>query len=306
MAIKETPEFSVVIVAYNHAKYLAQCIYSVLGQTYHNFEVIVFDDGSTDNTRDVVSAISDNRIRYFYQENSGLPACGRNRGMALAKGKYIALLDGDDFWYGEKLNKCKKVLDNDPDIDLVCHNEDIQYNGKIIRRTSYGPYTERMYDKLLFEGNCLHTSAVAIRREIFFDDQMRFSEERNLFTIEDYEYWLRLSQRHRFCFLSEALGCYRVTETGAFMSNANANTINMLELLDEHFSRLNSIDKLTQKNIKKRRSGIMSAVGRTYHHKMDFKKSKEWYIMAICEYPFNYKAYIGLLAASAKLRIIYR
>jgi glycosyltransferase involved in cell wall biosynthesis len=300
------PEFSVVIVAYNHARYLAQCIHSVLEQTYPDFEVIVFDDGSTDNTREIVSAISDNRIRYFYQENSGLPACGRNRGMVLAKGKYIALLDGDDFWYKDKLDKCKKVLDSNPDIDLVCHNEDIFYNGKIVRRTSYGPYTEHMYDKLLLEGNCLHASAVIIRRKVFFDDQMRFSEEKDLFTIEDYEYWLRLSQRYRFYFLPDALGCYRVTERGAFLANAHANALNMLRLLDKHFSRLNRIDKPMRKNIRKRRSAIMSAMARTYHHKRDFKKSREWYLMAMREYPFNYKAYIGLLAASANLRIIYK
>jgi teichuronic acid biosynthesis glycosyltransferase TuaG len=300
------PEISVVIAAYNHGRYIAQTIKSVLGQTFQDFEVIVLDDGSTDNTREVVASVPDERIRYVYQKNSGLPACGRNSGMRLARGRYIALLDGDDIWYEEKLAKCKKELDERRDVALVCHNEAIIYNGDVLRYSAYGPYVENMYLKLLLDGNCLHTSAIMMRREIFFDDGFMFAEDKYLFTIEDYEYWLRLSKKYRFYFLPDVLGAYRVTETGAFMSSGNSNTTNMLRLLDGHFEKMGTVSGGVRSKIRKRRSAVMCAAARPHHHKMDFTEARRWYKMAIAEYPMNYKAYIGYLAALAKLRILYR
>lgn len=305
MATKN-PEFSVVIVAYNHAKYLAAAVASVLNQTYPDFEVIVFDDGSTDNSREIVSSIADKRVKYVYQKNSGLPACARNKAISLSCGKYIAILDGDDFWHEQKLAKCRKALDTNPQVSLICHNEGIVYDNKVIRFTSCGPYSENMYEKLLFKGNCLHTSAVVIRRDVFFRDNFIFSEKQDLYTIEDYDFWLRLSQVYRFLFLPEVLGYYRITETGAFLRNAEKGSLNMLNLLDSHFERFTSLNNKMRLKMKKRRSSVMSAAGRMYQHNNDFKKSREWYIRAISEYLLNYKAIIGFLSSAVRLRIIYR
>jgi glycosyltransferase involved in cell wall biosynthesis len=300
------PEFSVIIVAYNHAPYIKQTIDSVLTQSFDNFEIIIIDDGSTDNTKEIVSSFNQPRIKYIYQQNSGLPAEARNRGMSLSRGRYIALLDGDDFWDKEKLKKCKSVLDSMPDIDLVCHNEAIVHQGRVLRYTAYGPYVEPMYERLLFDGNCLHTSAVVIRRKVFFEDEKHFSEDRRLFTIEDYEYWLRLSQSYKFYFLPEVLGNYRVTESGAFLSSGEKNALNMLYLLESHFSRMSTKTKETLRRMKRRRSAVMCAAGRMQHHKNNFRECKKWYKNAIREYPLNYKAIIGYLAALLDLRIIYR
>ena len=303
---EDKPEMSVVIAAYNHGKYIRKTIESVLKQTLQDFEIIVLDDGSKDDTRDVVSGIKDGRIRYFYQQNSGLPACGRNNGMSKACGKYISLLDGDDFWHEEKLERSRRALEEHKDAALVCHNESVVYHDKILRNTSYGPYQEDMYLKLLFGGNCLHTSAVTMRREIFFEDGCRFAEDKYLFTIEDYEYWLRLSKSYRFYFMPEVLGSYRVTETGAFLSAGEANAVNMLRLLDSHFNKIDPVSSKLRQMIKKRRSSIMGAAGRVHHHKKNFKDSKDWYMKAIREYPANYKAYIGLMASALGIRILYR
>ncbi len=300
------PEISVVIAAYKHGKYIRKTIESVLAQIFRDFEVIVLDDGSKDDTRDVVAGIHDERVKYFYQENSGLPAAGRNKGMSLARGRLIALLDGDDYWKPEKLARCKETLDCMKDVGLVCHNESVTYNDKVLRDTSYGPYTENMYFKLLFGGNCLHTSAIMMRREIFFDDNYRFSEDRALFTIEDYEYWLRLSKKYHFYFMPEVLGYYRVTETGAFLAAGESNSINMLRLLDSNFAMIDKPDSDTRRMMKKRRSSVMCAAGRMYHHKSEFKESKIWYTKAFIEYKLNYKACIGFIAALFGLRIIYK
>lgn len=303
--MEKIPEVSVVIVTYNHGKYIAQAIQSVLEQTFQDFEIIVFDDGSADNTREIVSSFSDKRIKYFYQPNSGLPACGRNRGIGLSMGKYISLLDGDDFWCKEKLEKSKEALDKMQEVSLVCHNEAILYNGRILRRTVYGPNSENMYSKLLFNGNCLHSSAVTLRREIFFNDGMKFSEDKNLFTIEDYEYWLRLSQQYRFYFLPEVLGYYRLTESGAFLRSIESNTLNMLCLINSHFEKIEHKTKEMQEILKRRRSSIICAAGRMFHHRREFRESRQWYRKAISENRLNYKAYICYLAALLNLRIVY-
>ena len=302
----DNPGISVVIAAYNHGKYIAKAIRSVLDQTFGDFEVIVLDDGSTDNTREVVASFSDKRIRYHYQANSGLPACGRNKGMSLSTGAYISLLDGDDFWYKEKLQRSKQVLDDMPEVGLVCHNEAIVHDDKILRYTSYGPYKEDMYKQLLFVGNCLHSSAVTLRREIFFKDGFKFSEDRQLFAVEDYEYWLRLAKNYRFYFLPDVLGCYRVTETGAFLSSGGASPVNMLRLLDRHFEEIGRKDKESQKMVKIRRSSVMCGAGRMLQHNRQFEESKKWYLAALKENPYNYKALFGLIASLFRIKIIYR
>lgn len=302
----KNPKISVVIAAYNHGKYIDKAIRSVLDQTFGDFEIIVLDDGSTDNTREVVASFSDKRIRYYYQANSGLPACGRNKGMSLSTGAYISLLDGDDFWYREKLLKSKQALDDMPEIGLVCHNEAIVHNDKILRQTSYGPYKDDMYEQLLFGGNCLHSSAVTLRREIFFKDGFKFSEDKRLFTIEDYEYWMRLSKKYSFYFLPDVLGCYRVTETGAFLSSGGTNSINTLRLLDEHFKEMNDKEGKKQNITKRRRSSVMCAAGRMHQHSRQFEESRKWYAAALKENPYNYKALFGLMTSSLGIKIIYR
>lgn len=116
LAVRQ-PRVSVIIPAYNSAKYLIDAIASVLNQTYTDYEIIVINDGSTDNTREVVKPYLD-RIRYFEQENKGVSAT-RNRGMYLARGELIAFLDADDFFMPHKLQQQVKIFDIQPDLGIV-------------------------------------------------------------------------------------------------------------------------------------------------------------------------------------------
>lgn len=306
MLTQENPDFSVIITAYNKEEFVGEAIQSVLNQSFQGFEIIAIDDGSTDNTKNVIFSFSDPRIRYAYQENSGLPACARNKGMSLSKGKYIALLDGDDFWHKDKLSNCKRILDNAPETWVLCHNVVITENNKIMRYTDFGRRTNKMYRKLLFQGNCLGPSAVVLRRDIFFVDKIRFSEDRAFFTVEDYEYWLRLAERYPINFISDVLGYYRITDRGVFFRNIDVNTYNMLKLLDAHFNKTDNRFIGLKQKMKRRRSSVMCAAGRMYHHQGNFTQAKEWYRKAIAEYPFNYKAHICFLAVLLNKRIAYR
>ena len=108
---------SVVIPVLNGQDYIVQCIDSVLEQSYPNYEIIVIDDGSTDDTARLVKQFQQ-EINYVYQPNQGT-ACARNRGIELAKGKYIAFLDHDDLWLPDKLSYQVQSMDNDPRAELV-------------------------------------------------------------------------------------------------------------------------------------------------------------------------------------------
>lgn len=302
----ENPAFSVIVTVFNKERYVGRAIESILRQTCRDFEVIVVDDGSTDKSNEIVASFGDARIKYVYQENSGLPACARNKGMDLSHGRYIALLDGDDYWHEKKLERCKDVLDRMPEVGLICHNMACIYNGKILKTTRYGPYVEHMYKKLIFDGNCLGPSAVAMRSEIFHKDGFRFNEDKSLFALEDYEYWVQLSRKYRFFFIPDALGYYIATDCGASARGTEENAINMLRLLDEHFGAFDAKDGAIRKLIKRRRASVMCAAGRMYNHQRRFDDSRRWYLKALCEYPFNYKAYIGTAMALCRFSLVYR
>ena len=111
------PLISIIIPVYNGAQYLAPCIESVLAQTYHDFELILIDDGSTDNTASVAEQYSD-LLHYEFQKNSGAGAA-RNRGVHLAQGSFLAFIDADDLWVPEKLSAQMAVFTSDPTVEMV-------------------------------------------------------------------------------------------------------------------------------------------------------------------------------------------
>src|SRR5215469_14883153 len=103
--MESSPEVTIITPTYNHQNYIAACVGSVLGQSYTNWEQVIVDDGSTDNTRSIVCTYRDPRIRYERQANQGPFALAKtyNRALSLARGELIAILEGDDFWPPDKL-----------------------------------------------------------------------------------------------------------------------------------------------------------------------------------------------------------
>ena len=146
---------SVVIPAYNAAAFIRGTLDSVRAQTYTQHETVVVDDGSTDDTGDVVQEYFSGhgmRGRVVRQENRGI-AAARNAGMRAATGAYIALLDHDDLWYPEKLAAVMGEFDSHPEADLVCHDENITRDGKITRVSRRRMPRGNTYEALLFGGN---------------------------------------------------------------------------------------------------------------------------------------------------------
>lgn len=193
---------SVIIPSYNRGKTIVEAVQSVLNQTYTDLEVVIVDDGSSDNTREVIQNIKDNRIKYFYQENAG--ACiARNNGIKFAKGDYIAFHDSDDIWRRDKLEKQMRVLlQSKADIvfcKLVVHGLD----GSI----SYKP--PKCEEGIVYPINNLFgigTQTLLAYRYVF--DEVKFDPEMPRF--QEFELLYRATQKFSLYCLNEGLVDYYV------------------------------------------------------------------------------------------------
>lgn len=199
--MKNNPLVSVVIPTYNKAQYLKKAIESVLNQTYKAIEMIIIDDGSTDNTQQVVKSFNDPKIIYIWQKNKG-PAAAKNTGIKKAQGKYIAFLDSDDLWLEEKLEKQLEFMEKNPEMSLLgtgCYEIDSQ--GKILGKKIFPKKNENL-QKILIRYNPFIQSSVLVKKEVF--DKIKGYDE-NFSESEDYEFWLRVARYYKIANLPELL-----------------------------------------------------------------------------------------------------
>ena len=204
---------SIVIPTYNQAKYLKIALDSVIKQTHSNWEAIIINNFSEDDTIQVVESFQDSRIQLVNYRNNGVIGASRNRGINLAKGDYVSFLDSDDFWYPDKLKESIIPLLNE--YDMVCHAELFHYETGFRQPMYYGPESASSYYNLLFHGNCISTSATMVNKFALMTVG-GFSEEKDFILAEDYELWLKLAKEgFRCCFINKLLGEYRVHELGA-------------------------------------------------------------------------------------------
>ena len=229
-----TPLVSVVIPVYNGAKYIQTAIDSVLEQTYTNYEIIVIDDGSTDDTRQKLQPYK-GKIRYIYQENQG-SAAARNIGIDLAKGELIAFLDADDFWaMPEKLTKQVACFQDNP--SLGCINTGwkiVDDAGKPIKTLQPWHKAPKLDLETWLKKKCVRTSAMVFRKEWLekvggFDEELRQSHDVDLI--------LRLSLAGcETVWLKEETVCYRQHE-----ENTTKNSLKQAKyvqaVLDKFFAR---------------------------------------------------------------------
>lgn len=230
------PRVSVIIPTHNHAHFLEECLSSVKAQTYHNYEVIVVNNGSTDNTEEIVHNLAWDKLRYHYQADTGSVAGPRNTGIRLAKGKYMAFLDSDDLWYKNKLEKIIAVLENDSSIDIISHDLFISREGKTKRLVKCGPLGKDMVKSLLLR-NCLLGSATTVKKSVMLEVG-GFDENKDFKHVEDCETWIRIAYLgKKFYFLNEALGEYRVHSSN--LSNDFECVLNNAKnIINKHFKKV--------------------------------------------------------------------
>jgi len=191
------PKVSVIIPTYNRALLIRRAIASVLRQTYQDFEIIVIDDCSDDNTHVMVENFKDKRIRYIkHLENKG-SAAARNTGIKIAQGEYIAFQDSDDEWLPEKLERQMNVFNNaPPEVGVVYTRfKKIKNNKRSYLAFYWVAQKEGDIHNNLLNGNYITTSTTVIKRECF-DKTGMFDE--SLPRFQDWELWLRISRYYHF------------------------------------------------------------------------------------------------------------
>lgn len=229
------PLISIVLPTYNHAHFLDKAIQSVLSQDYDNWELLIIDNHSNDNTDEIISLFPDKRIRVLKIYNDGVIAASRNFGILESKGEWIAFLDSDDFWYSNKLMEVINAIKTYSKGDVFCHSEVfVNENNGHKKVHIIEPITSSAYETLLVEGNKLSTSATVISKKFLKTNDLHFREKRNLIAVEDYDFWLLCAKNSaNFYFLDSILGEYRMHTSNESQINVKYFN-NLFYLIKDH------------------------------------------------------------------------
>ncbi|MEW5983879.1 MAG: glycosyltransferase family A protein [Acidobacteriota bacterium] len=234
----ERASVSVVIPTFNRASIVGEAVASALAQTHEPADVVVVDDGSTDDTASALDAYR-GRILYVRQQNAG-PAAARNTGIRHTKSRYVAFLDSDDLWAPEKLRAQMSLFASDPSLAVVsCLARYVAFDGRTLAETGPPQDTLRAGDRTglrrLLLGNTVSGGSSAVVRRECLDDVGVFDEE--LWGVEDWDMWLRVAKKYSIGFVNQPLTIMR---SGAANLSATANVATMLanelRLLDKHFA----------------------------------------------------------------------
>ncbi len=223
------PLVSVVIPTYNRARDLKHALQSVIDQSYAEWEALIVDNHSTDETQRVVEAFGDRRMRLFSVHNHGVIAVSRNHGLRHARGTYVAFLDSDDWWCARKLERSLQQLEAGADLvyhDLYVarpHNKHSRFR-RVATRTLASPVRE----DLLAHGNGLANSSVVVRRELLLRVG-GLSEDPGLVSWEDFDCWLRLAAlTERFRRIPEPLGYYSLGPANMTSPQRNLRNLELI------------------------------------------------------------------------------
>ena len=233
---------SVVIPTYNRAYCIEKSIYSVLNQSYSNLEIIVVDDGSTDNTKKVISSIKDKRVKYIKIDKNVGPARARNEGIKRAKGEYIAFQDSDDIWHNNKLEEQYKVINNNPECQLVfCKYKVITEDNKMVPEEDFfdvAKYKYGMFEILLNE-NKIGTPAILVRKNMI-EKVGGFND--NISTLEDWELCLRIAEQGNIEYINKVLLDVYPSRDGVNQISDTRRIKTFLHILSLYWSKYHSIN----------------------------------------------------------------
>lgn len=202
-------KISVVIPVYNRPEKLARLLESIEKQTLLPYEVIVIDDGSTEDIRIIVDKYQSIKVNYIKIKNSGGPAKPRNIGIDVATGDWIAFCDSDDWWEPNKLDVSLKHGRN---VDFIFHKLKINYEKENVKRGVIGnDFRGEAFEHLLEIRNPIPLSSVLVKREIV--EKIKFDESKDLAAIEDYDLWLRIfKMKINYIFINDVLGYYSIDQ----------------------------------------------------------------------------------------------
>jgi glycosyltransferase involved in cell wall biosynthesis len=297
--------FSIVIPVFNGPEYLRQCLKSIQEQTFIFFEVIVVDDGSSEDVTPIVGFYSKFLVvKYIRISNSGGPARPRNVGVEAASGRWIAFVDADDIWFSGKLASVAKYIEKcNESTDVVFHKLTL-FSAKNGAVPVFGRRIGRRLRKdafvdLMCRGNAIPMSAAVVRHSVFAEG-IRFREEKIIRSVEDFDLWLNLAARgYRFGFISKSLGGYRVHPGGISRNRLEAIKKNLFLL--RKYRRILSIEYAARS-----KSQIRYFIGSNLYHCDQYKKAFIYLISASELASFNQRAKRVVKIALTALKIISR
>lgn len=250
------PRVSILMPTYNSAAYIKKSIDSVCSQDFKDWELIIIDDGSTDNTYDIVAsfqAILQNRLTYIRTHNQGA-SLARNVGLKLCRGAFIAFLDSDDIWDSQKLSKQLEIFDQNPSIDLVFSNaliidsNDLSTNKNYVKPSELEIPAKQIYTQILAKRNYIPFSSIVVKKPVAdevgeFDDAFKSSQ--------DSDWLLRLASKHMILGINENLVFYRV-HGASISSDIGLRKHDTVRILLKNIELNPPIGQSTKKEIYKR------------------------------------------------------
>lgn len=238
--VRGAPLISIVIPTYNHAKYLKVALKSIIEQNYKNWEVIIVNNNSTDNTLAIISEFNDSRFCVINIENHGIIAVSKNKGIEVARAEWIAFLDSDDSWTPDKLEVVVEKINGDESLDLIYHELKIlKENSNKLRRKKLKTWQlpKSTLKSLLLRGNPIANSSVVVRK--YAMEQIGcFPISPSLIASEDYFSWLKLAALNKkFLLIKKPMGNYLIHENN--VSN-NINTDSLIAAVENFRGFLNA------------------------------------------------------------------
>lgn len=221
---------SVIIPTYNCAKYLDECLQSVFNQTYKEYEIIIIDDGSTDNTQEIIKNKYP-KAKYIYQKHAGVSKA-RNAGIELAQGTLIAFNDADDIWFPNKLDMQVDYFETHSDVDMVfTENSFFCETGILMKTMDKKRLMKGDVVKNIFKYSSVATPTVMVKKEVFADVGL-FDED--LTVAEDDNMWLRIALQKKVGLIDKVLVTCRISE-GSLSRNGSDLFIGV----EKHLQRIN-------------------------------------------------------------------
>jgi glycosyltransferase involved in cell wall biosynthesis len=201
--MSKSPFFSIIIATYNRASLIEKTIQSILAQEFDDFELLIVDDGSTDNTAQVLKPYLSDKVFYFHKQNAERGAA-RNYGIDKAKGEFLTFIDSDDLMYSHHLKVAYQFLSTNHDV--VFYGQGYETKNQlgqllIAHQEVLNP------NQALLKGNFLSCIGVFMKRDHYLNEGFSFSENRAFSGTEDWACWLQIAARHRLCYQNVVTAC---------------------------------------------------------------------------------------------------
>lgn len=309
------PKVSIITPTYNHERFIAQCIESVLSQTFPHWEQIIIDDGSSDRTEEIISQYKDSRIKYIRQENKGIWRLSEayNKALKLSRGDYIAILEGDDFWPQDKLEIQIRKFTGDDTVLSWGKAKNVDVNGNLLGvlpkevKSLMGLSRGQVLGRLLL-GNAMHSCTVICRKSAL-QSIGGFKQAKDMPYV-DYPTWLELSMTGDFLPIDEILGCYRKHDSqiscsmNTSMIKAGLYSIEFFNgLSDKVKTSLEKENGNLRANLRQKEINSYYYLGRAYLKEGNRSLAKENFSRAISQGDLSLraKAALGLLCSYGRI-----